>query len=238
MDQKREWDQLADWYQSKDSRTDWLVGYPVVLELLGNIQGKRVLDYGCGNGSFSRFLVQNYPLAHVIGIDSSEIAVANAKRKTDTGTSIEYQVINDFEDIKCFEFDAACFNFVFCTIPNVHTLHSICAYTYQQLSSGGSVVILDPHPESHGKRFTSFESELPRSYKSGEPIHVKLFTDTIDLEITDYYWTRDDYAGALRSAGFSAIEFREPIVGDIGGYGEALGAEKTQPPFIIIQATK
>lgn len=238
MDIKREWDQLSEWYQNKDSRTDWLVGYPVVLEMLGNIQGKTVLDYGCGNGSFSRFLVQNYPLSHVIGVDTSENAVNNAIQKTDSSASIEYHVINNYTETKKFHFDHACFNFVFCTIPNFDTIINICRTMYEQLPTGGRCVILDPHPESHGKKFTSFESEMPRIKKRSEPIHVKLFTDSIDLELDDYYLAEDDYREALTKAGFTSIEVRQPIAGDVASDTVKLGAERTDPPFIIIQATK
>lgn len=237
MEKKKEWDQLAEWYQSKDSRTDWLLGYPMVLEALGDIQEKRVLDYGCGNGSFSRFLVQNFPLSQVIGIDTSDTAIAHAKSKTDHGLAIEYHLINDYQDISAYAFDAACFNFVFCTIPNFETIINICKRTYQQLPHGGRMVVLDPHPTSHGKRFTSFESETPREYRSGESIHVKLYTDSIDLEIDDYYWTEEDYRKALTTAGFTDIAIQAPILRESAAHA-TLGAEKTDPPFIIIQAIK
>lgn len=237
MEKKKEWDQIAEWYQSKDSRTDWLLGYPVVLSSLGDIQGKRILDYGCGNGSFSRFLVQNFPLSRIIGVDTSDTAIMHAKIKTDPGLSIEYHLINDYQDISAYAFDAACFNFVFCTIPNFETIVNICKRTYEQLPVGGRMVILDPHPTSHGKRFASFESERPREYRSGETIHVKLYTDSIDLEIDDYYWTEQDYRTALNAAGFTQLEFQEPVLGEDTPH-TTLGAEKTDPPFIIIQATK
>ncbi|MCW1930283.1 MAG: class I SAM-dependent methyltransferase [Candidatus Kerfeldbacteria bacterium] len=238
MDIKREWDQLSEWYQSKDSRTDWLVGYPIVLEMLGNIQGKTILDYGCGNGSFSRFLVQNYPLSTVVGVDTSANAVSNAIQKTDSSLPITYHTTHSYQDLKNFSFDHVCFNFVFCTIPNFETITNICSLVYAQLPKGGRCVILDPHPDSHGKKFTSFESESPREKKRGERVHVKLFTSSIDLELDDYYLSEDDYRSALTQAGFSEIEIRAPIVGDVAAENVVLGAERTDPPFIIIQATK
>lgn len=238
MDKKKEWEQLAEWYQSKDARTDWLLGYPEVLRLLGNIQGKRVLDYGCGNGTFSRFLVQNYPLAQVIGVDTAQTAIVHAQQKTDPSMPIEYHHIHDHRDIARWTYDAACFNFVFCTIPNFETIVDIFRTTYAQLPVGGSCVLLDPHPTSHGKRFISFQSDVPRTWTSGEPVHVRLFTQSIDLELDDYYWTEHDYHEAISAAGFSAIETRAPILGENDFSHVALRAEKTDPPFIIIKATK
>jgi len=46
------------------------VGYPVVLSQLGDVKGKAILDYGCGTGTFSRFLQSKGAI--ITGLDVSE----------------------------------------------------------------------------------------------------------------------------------------------------------------------
>ncbi|MGW1678168.1 class I SAM-dependent methyltransferase [Saccharopolyspora sp. NPDC002376] len=43
---------------------------PVLLRLLGDVSGQRVLDAGCGNGYFSRMLSERG--AHVVGVEPAE----------------------------------------------------------------------------------------------------------------------------------------------------------------------
>jgi len=44
----------------------------LILEHLGDVAGKRVLDVGCGKGRFARIVKERYPLAEVWGLDISE----------------------------------------------------------------------------------------------------------------------------------------------------------------------
>jgi SAM-dependent methyltransferase len=236
MDVSEYWDQLADFYQVKNSTTDWLLGYPVALTLFGNLSGKTLLDYGCGNGAFARFVLKNQPQARVIGVDTSESAIAHAHEKTQATEAIEYHQITNYVEMKQFTFDAACANFLFCIIPNIDTLIGIAKCVYAQLPVGASFVVVDPHPETHGKKFTSFQSEPAGHLTSGDRVHVRLFTESIDLEFDDYYWTRADYEHILQSAGFKTIRTEEPTAAHTNE--QHLGAEKEFPPFIIFQATK
>ena len=44
----------------------------LLLEYFGNINGKRVLDVGCGKGRFARVLHERYPQASITGLDLAE----------------------------------------------------------------------------------------------------------------------------------------------------------------------
>lgn len=235
MDVSEYWNQLTDFYQEKDTTTDWLLGYPVVLQLLGDMNGKTLLDYGCGNGAFGRFVHKQQPNAHILGIDTSGSAIRHAVNKTPRDIGLEFHHIQSYGDISNFHFDSACANFFFCIQPNIDTLVGVSKHIYEQLPVGGSFIVLDPNPGTHGKRFTSFQSESPAHLKSGDKIHVRLFTDSIDLEFDDYYWKRSDYEYMLKAAGFTNIRVEEPIATRAA---LPLGAEKEFPPFIIFKATK
>jgi SAM-dependent methyltransferase len=235
MDVSEYWNQLTDFYQEKDTTTDWLLGYPVVLELLGDMSGKTLLDYGCGYGAFGRFVHDKQPNAHILSIDTSDSAIKHAKNKTPQELPLDFHHIRSYIDIANYQFDSACANFFFCIQPNIDTLVAVSKCIYDQLPVGGSFIVLDPNPRTHGKRFTSFQADSAAHLKSGDKIHVRLFTDSIDLEFDDYYWKRSDYEYMLKAAGFTKIQVEEPIA---SGSTRPLGAEKEFPPFIIFKATK
>ena len=44
----------------------------LILEYLGDLNAKRVLDVGCGKGRFARVLAERYPRAFIVGLDLAE----------------------------------------------------------------------------------------------------------------------------------------------------------------------
>src|ERR1051326_4016774 len=44
----------------------------LILEYFGDLDGKRVLDVGCGKGRFARVLQERHPAAEIWGLDISE----------------------------------------------------------------------------------------------------------------------------------------------------------------------
>jgi len=49
----------------------------IVLEHLGNLDGKRVADVGCGKGRFARIVRERYPVASVCALDLAEAMLAH-----------------------------------------------------------------------------------------------------------------------------------------------------------------
>jgi SAM-dependent methyltransferase len=52
---------------------------PVLIRLLGEVRGRRVLDAGCGNGYFSRMLAERGAL--VVGVEPTDVMSAFAREK-------------------------------------------------------------------------------------------------------------------------------------------------------------
>ena len=89
------WEAIADdWVahtDANDYRNHFLI--PKTLELLGNVNGKRLLDVGCGEGGYSRMLAKRG--ARVTGLDGSPRLIEVAQRQAIAeGLSIEYLVRN------------------------------------------------------------------------------------------------------------------------------------------------
>lgn len=61
-----------------------ILGYPwyaTVNKLLPDLNGKKVLEVGCGRGSFSFYLSKKYPKAYITGIDFSDKAIEIARSR-------------------------------------------------------------------------------------------------------------------------------------------------------------
>ena len=95
----------------KDSVTDWLLGYPTVLKELGDVNGKTVIDFGCGSGQFTRHIARTYPLARVIGVDTSEKAIAQSQAATEDSIGVQFIQIEKESEIGVYEPDAICMKF-------------------------------------------------------------------------------------------------------------------------------
>ncbi len=77
------WEAMADWYDAKqgDGGDVWhrtLID-PALLEVVGEVDGLRVLDLGCGNGYIARKLARGG--AQVTGVDASAPIIAHARRR-------------------------------------------------------------------------------------------------------------------------------------------------------------
>jgi 2-polyprenyl-3-methyl-5-hydroxy-6-metoxy-1,4-benzoquinol methylase len=145
------WDQAAGWWtehlpQDKNRR---LQVFPTLLELLGDVHGRRILDAGCGEGSFARLLAAHG--AQVCGVDFSRIiesAVAEELReprgirylRTDIARLPGLALGRGFDHIVCNLMLHCCSDIA----PILDALHS-------QLRPGGSMVVADLHPETFGE---------------------------------------------------------------------------------------
>jgi ubiquinone/menaquinone biosynthesis C-methylase UbiE len=76
-----DWEELADWYDQKQGETGDLwhraLIDPVLLRLVGDVQGKDLLDLGCGNGYLARKIARHG--ARVTAVDSSRRMIENAQ---------------------------------------------------------------------------------------------------------------------------------------------------------------
>lgn len=101
-----------------------------VANLLGDIDGKKILDLGCGDGRLTQELVDKG--AKVIGIDASESMIDSARAK-----GLEAYVLDALEMNYRDEFDAVFTNATLHWIPN-HPL--LAENVLRALKSGGQFV--------------------------------------------------------------------------------------------------
>lgn len=121
-----------------------------------NVQGKRILDIGCGSGSFV-FLLSKLvgPTGYVVGIDVTDGLIQTAKEQTEyhckqwgyDKPNCEFHVLNAerMEDkFKADEFDIIVSNGVFCLIPDKERAFRA---TFKMLKAGGQFYLNDVYAE-------------------------------------------------------------------------------------------
>jgi SAM-dependent methyltransferase len=63
-----------------------------VLKLLPDLNGKLVLEVGCGRGDFARALGKRYPSVKLFGTDFSTTAIGTAKSKVPLDSNVRFEV--------------------------------------------------------------------------------------------------------------------------------------------------
>lgn len=215
---------------------------PNLLRALGDIEGRGVLELGCGNGYWLRLLARAG--ARATGIDLSENQINAAKSWDDPATqAIDYRVgdVSQALDLQG-KFDIAFFEHVLLEIPEKAELYRAVDNAASTLKEGGTLVVSDIHPFTPSFRpdniriaddFNYFDSGAPFEIQSkridGETIYYK-----------DVHWTLSDLAGAITSAGLKITEITEPRPSDedVARYPNELGYRMSTPAQILFKAIK
>ncbi len=197
---------------------------PTILRLMGEVEGKTILDAGCGNGYLSRKLAQKG--AAVTGVEPSENLFRYClKRESEQNLGVTY-IQQDLTDLVGSDaYDAVTLINVLMDIPKYQTALTNCVRT---LKTGGIIIISILHPA-----FPGFESDWQKlghieisEYFSPQPLKQKyghLFHRPIQ-----------DYLNALIDDGCSIERIVEPQLSD---KKSALRSAHV-PQFLVIKARK
>jgi hypothetical protein len=141
-----------------DSRLGWTLGYPFALRALGigsPNPPKTLLDYGCGPGRVANRIARSYDI-RIIAVDPSAEMLAIASQRYRHPLITCRQVRNNRLDfLPDGGMDAAMSCFVFIVLSSREQLRAIAGEVWRVLRPGGRFVVLDPHPDSVGIRFST-----------------------------------------------------------------------------------
>lgn len=229
------YDSLVNEYSTYEqlSITDWECGLSVIFDSISPVKDKKILDYGCGTGRFSRFLHKQG--GKLIGVDVSEKMIEQAKNFDPL--DIQYHVIESakLDFIENQSIDLITINYVTCTVPSQSEVVKIFESLNRVLKDTGNLVILDNNWEkSHGKEFVSHKLDLHENLKSGQKVGVTLKSSP-EIRIEDHFWSKDDYTKMLNNAGFHVHSIQEPLAKDTK---HKWIDEQNYPPSLIITARK
>jgi malonyl-CoA O-methyltransferase len=129
----------------------------LILEHFGNLEGKRVLDVGCGKGRFARVILNRHPAAEMWGLDISEemLKFAPAGMHACAGT------------MTALPFADASFDAAYATESLEHAVEIDVAVKEmcRVVKPGGRLVIIDKNAEQFGKLKTP---EWEKWFRRGE----------------------------------------------------------------------
>lgn len=218
---------------SKDAVSDWLIGYPKALEILGRVEGKSILDYGCGTGKVSQKLRDQG--ARVIGVDVSLPMLDIAKKDDAEGIDYRHIESGNIDFIKDVSVDDAFAAFVFCNVGACTDAVSIMKNIFRVLKPGGRLIILNANWEDcNGREFISYRFDRIENLTSGQKVGLVL-KSSAPLRVENYFWSAEDYCAMLKEAGFHAAACHRPLA--IGDAAKWQGEEK-HPLFLILEAAK
>jgi ubiquinone/menaquinone biosynthesis C-methylase UbiE len=212
----RSWDGAAeDWVAHADA-SDYqnLFLMPKMLEMIGEVRSRKVLDLGCGEGSYSRELARRD--AEVTGIDGSAKLIEVARERAHAEKlRVEYVCVNASA---MGEVAAASFDLVMAamSLMNVEDYAGAVRECHRVLKSGGELAMSITHP-----CFSAPVSEWVKS-DAGEMRHYAVdryfervawedrITPAFRLPTIRRHRPLEDYMGALTQTGFVLREFKEP----------------------------
>jgi ubiquinone/menaquinone biosynthesis C-methylase UbiE len=234
-----------------DNRLEWTLGYPFALRALG-VGGpdtpKTLLDYGCGPGRVANQIARRYDI-RIIAVDPSTEMLAIASQRY-CHPRITYCQIQDnrLDFLADGSMETAMSCFVFIVLPFRDQLRAIATEVWRVLRPGGRFVVLDPHPDHVGIRFSTglLRGEPGAAYQDGDPLVARLLlTNGEWLELSDYFWSARTYHEVLTEVGFTDLHVESPVLADAYGLADPADlnaydyeVERTRAPMILIHGRR
>jgi len=115
----------------------------LILEFFGDLNGKRVLDVGCGKGRFARVFAERYPQASIVGFDLAEAML----RHVPTGVGA------CAGSMTALPFPNGIFDYAYATESLEHAvdIQAAVAEMCRVLRPGGRIVIIDKNSKQWGR---------------------------------------------------------------------------------------
>lgn len=211
-----EYDKLAIAYTGSRTNPSNMYTYDhSVLRAVGNLEGKDVLDIGCGDGGLSRKIIE-LGASSVVGFDISSVQIGLAllaERTSPTGA--QFMVGNACDIELDRQLDVAVASHVFHYAQTKEQLGQMFENAYSHLRPGGKLVALLSYFESGRRRDKKYGYTTHRPWFStgsdGNIYRVKLYNE-VGWQICSFWnnhWRRSTYEYLARRAGFD-VEWRVP----------------------------
>lgn len=216
----RSWEAAAEaWIEHADSSVYQSAFLrPRMLALAGDVAGRRVLDLGCGEGSYSRELARRG--ARVTGVDGSQGLIDAARRRArDAGIAGDYHCCNAnaLTVLADGAFDLIVASMV---MMNVEDYPGTMREAHRVLAPGGALCVSITHP--------CFSAPVS-DWVGGKGRHARHFA--VDRYFERIAWEDriaptfrtptlrrhrplEDYMAGALAAGFALREFQEPMASD------------------------
>lgn len=137
------YDEMGDGYlqHAQDGIYNAHYDRPAVLEVLGPVAGRRVLDAACGPGLYAEALLDAG--AEVVGFDASEVMVGLARQRVGDRARIDRAVLG-----APLPYDDGAFDLAVCALAVHYVADRAAAFLelHRVLRPGGALVVSTQHP--------------------------------------------------------------------------------------------
>ncbi|MCH7370928.1 class I SAM-dependent methyltransferase [Aeromonas sp. MR16] len=212
--------------------------WPALQAMLPPLDGKRVLDLGCGYGWFCR-VAREQGAAEVLGIDLSARMLARAAELTrDEGIHYRQGDLNGLE-LPAGSFDLVYSSLALHYLPELTTLFET---VYHSLVAGGSLVFSVEHPIFTCPQPQGWlvDGEGRRSWPvNGYQAEGKRISNWLAEGVIKYHRTLGTHLNALIAAGFAIRHLEEwgPTAEQIAA-NPALTEEAERPMLLLVAVQK
>lgn len=169
--------------------TTYQISFNELLSLVGTLENKTCLDFGCGAGRSTK-LLQTLNLSKIVGIDHNFEMVQQAQQKYNDLT---------FEHISSDElpFPDTTFDIVFalhvlCEIKTKAAMQAVVKEIARILKPGGNFYVITTNPEAFGHEFVSYRYGLPKTFQDEESVACHVKTQP-PFTINDTFWSLEGY---------------------------------------------
>ncbi|MCT8974143.1 class I SAM-dependent methyltransferase [Microbaculum marinisediminis] len=224
--------QLPRQVHGLDGAPEW----PVVRDMLPSLDGKRVVDLGCGFGWASRWIREN-GAASVLGIDLSEKMLARARAET-TDPAIAYRIDN----LETLQLPAATFDLAYSalTFHYVRDFDRLARMLHAAIVPGGDLVFTIEHPifmAAAHPHWIADEDGRKTWPVNGYAVEGERRTDWFAKGVLKYHRTVATTLNTLMAAGFelSRVEEFAPTPEQIAAMPD-LAEELERPMLLLVSA--
>jgi len=189
-----------------------------ILKNVPSLQGKTVLDFGCGHGAVFK-LLEKKRAKRVFGIDVSETMIKEARKFLNQEKNLSV------EDIQKTHFPKAFFD----VVVGRFALHYLDSFdkAYKEISRilkpGGTLIFIVNHP------FGDSEKKSSKNYWEKENIVRKLYKGKVVITYPTH--TFEEYFSPVFLKYFSLASFEE-------GVSPEAQTKKTLPDYFAVKAVK
>ena len=183
---------------------------PALEQLMGDLSGLNVLDFGCGPGVITRWLNERGAKG-IVGHDISEGMLNYARRREEKEQRGILYLSNIDEKYNEY-FDIVLAVYVMPYATNHKDLLEMSQTMARILKPGGRLLTLPIHPDfnANPEYYRPFGlrliEEQPRM--DGSPVRFHICQPPYDVNIQAYYWSRQTLENTLYQVGFQTVSWK------------------------------
>ena len=214
MSQTEEYDAIAEAYQdSKRLPFREHIERYTLFDMLGDVQGKEVLDVACGEGFYTR-LIKQAGAAEVTGVDISAAMIQLAEkeeRRHPLGCRYLHRDVAQLETSSSVDVVVAMYLLNYARTREA--LYHLCRVCHAALRPGGRFVgindnIRNPPTGSVSLAKYGLEKTCVKPPTEGDSIRYTITNeDGQKFEFTNFFLTPETYQDAFRAAGFRDFQW-------------------------------